>query len=158
MRKPAILPLSEEQRQRLEQWIRSLDIAPVVRLRCQVIQLKAQGRSATDIGSIVGMCTNSVHSWVKRYQSEGMEGLVTKAGRGRKKLLQQQQPDAPLAIMALQQHRQSLKAAKAAFEANSGKQVSEDTLRFFLSVLATPIKESESGWVKSRPKSSMNIR
>jgi transposase len=156
MRKPAILPLSEEQRQRLEQWIHSWDTAPVVRLRCQVIQLKAQGRSATDIGSIVGMCTNSVHSWVRRYQSEGICGLLTKAGRGRKKLLQDQ-ADAPMASMALQEHRQSLKAAKAAFEASSGKQVSEDTLRFFLSILATPIKECEKGWVKSRPRSSMSI-
>jgi transposase len=156
MRKPEILPLSEEQRQTLEQWIRSWDTAPVVRLRCQTIELKAQGRSATDIGSIVGMCTNSVHSWVKRYQSEGIEGLLTKAGRGRKKVLQQQE-DAPLAIMALQEHRQSLKAAKAAFEANGGKQVSEDSLRAFLKVVATPIKESEKEWVKSRTKSSMNI-
>jgi transposase len=129
MRKPEILPLSEEQRQTLEQWIRNWNTAPVVRLRCQTIQLKAQGRSATDIGSIVGMCTNSVHSWVKRYQSEGIEGLLTKAGRGRKKVLQQQ--DAPLAIMSLQEHRQSLKAAQAAYQANGGKQVSEDTLRFF---------------------------
>jgi transposase len=156
MRKPEILPLSEEQRQTLEQWIRSWDTAPVVRLRCQTIELKAQGRSATDIGSIVGMCTNSVHSWVKRYQSEGIEGLLTKAGRGRKKVLQQQE-DAPLAIMALQEHRQSLKAAKAAFEANGGKQVSEDSLRAFLKVVATPIKESAKEWVKSRTKSSMNI-
>ena len=131
MRKPETLPLSDVQRQTLEQWIRSWDTAPVVRLRCQVIQLKAQGRSATDIGSIVRMCTNSVHSWVKRYESEGIQGLLTKAGRGRKRLLQQQE-DAPLAIMALQQHRQSLKAAKAAFEATgSGKSVSESTLRFF---------------------------
>ena len=150
------MPLSEEQCQTLEQWIRSWDTAPVVRLRCQTIQLKAQGRSATDISSIVGMCTNSVHSWVRRYQREGMEGLLTKAGRGRKKLLQQQE-DAPLAIMALQEHPLSLKAAKAAYEASGGKQVSEDTLRFFLKVVATPIKESESGWVKSRTKNSMNI-
>jgi transposase len=140
MRKPAILPLSEAQRQTLEQWIHSWDTAPVVRLRCQIIQLKAQGRSATDIGSIVGMCTNSVHSWVKRYQSEGIHGLLTKEGRGRKKLLQDQ-PDAPMAIMSLQDHRQSLKAAKAAFEAASGKSTSEHTLRFFLSILATPIRE-----------------
>jgi len=140
----------------MEQWIRSWDTAPVVRLRCQVIQLKAQGRSATDIGSIVGMCTNSVHSWVKRYQSEGIEGLLTKAGRGRKKLLQDQ-PDTPLAMIALQDHRQSLKAAKAAFEASSGKSPGEDTLRFFLSILATPIKESESGWVKSRTRKSTHI-
>src|SRR6059058_3680398 len=106
MRKPEILPLSEEQRQTLEQWIRSWDTAPVVRLRCQTIQWKAQGRSATDIGSIVGMCTNSVHSWVKRYQSEGIKGLLTKTGRGRKKHLHPQ-ADASAIELSVQEHRQS---------------------------------------------------
>ena len=86
--RPAIkLELRAEQQQALEQWMRSWDTAPVVRLRSQLILLKAQGRSAEDISSIVGMCPITVHSWVKRYRSEGISGLLTKAGRGRKKRL-----------------------------------------------------------------------
>src|SRR3954447_3708670 len=156
--RPAIkLELTAEQQRALEQWMRSWDTAPVVRLRSQLILLKAQGRSAQDISSIVGMCAITVHSWVKRYRSEGISGLLTKAGRGRKKLLEQQE-DAPAVELSLQAHRQSLKAAQAAYEANGGKKVSEDSLRAFLKVVATPIKESAKEWVKSRPESSMNIR
>jgi len=155
--RPAIkLELTTEQQQALEQWMRSWNTAPVVRLRSQLILLKARGRSAEDISAIVGMCPITVHSWVKRYRSEGISGLLTKAGRGRKKLLAEKQ-DAPAVELSLQAHRQSLKAAQAAYEANGGKQVSEDTLRAFLKLMATPIKESAREWVKSRTKNSMNI-
>src|SRR3954447_15507890 len=157
MRKPEKLPLSEEQRQQLEQWMRSNASAPVERLRSQIILLKAQGRSATDISSIVGACTNSVHSWVRRYEQEGISGLLTKPGRGRKKLLQEQK-DGPALTHCLLAHRQRLKAVKAAFEASGGRQVHEQTFRAFLKSLATPVKESAKGWVKSRTRSSMNIR
>ncbi len=156
--RPAIpLVLTVEQQQALEQWVRSWDTAPVVRLRCQLIQLKAQGRPVEDIGSIVGMCHITVHSWIKRYRTEGIRGLLTKAGRGRKKLLQEQD-DAPAVEQSLQEHRQSLKAAQAAYEAQGGKQVSEDSLRAFLKVVTTPIKESAKGRVKSRPRSSTSIK
>jgi len=156
--RPAIkLELAIEQQRSLEQWMRSWDTAPVVRLRSQLILLKAQGRSAEDISAIVGMCPITVHSWVKRYRNEGISGLLTKAGRGRKKLLHQQE-DAPAIELSLQAHRQSLKAAQAAYEANGGKKVSEDSLRTFLKVVATPIKESAKEWVKSRTKNSMHIK
>jgi transposase len=155
--RPAIqLEITAEQKQVLEQWIHSWDTAPVVRLRCQIPLLKAQGRSAEDIGAIVDMCTITVHSWIKRYRTEGISGLLTKAGRGRKKLLKEQEDSAAVEL-SLQAHRQSLKATQAAYEASGGKKVSEDTLRAFLKVVATPIKESAKGWVKSRTRSSMNI-
>src|SRR5205085_5579639 len=155
--RPAIkLELTTEQQQALEQWMRSWDTAPVVRLRSQLILLKARGRSAEDISTIVGMCPITVHSWVKRYRAEGISGLLTKAGRGRKKHLHPQQ-DASAIELSMQAHRQSLKAMQAAYEAHGGKQVSEDTLRAFLKVVAIPIKESAKGWVKSRTQNSMHI-
>jgi transposase len=154
--RPAIpLELRAEEQQILEQWIRSWDTAPVVRLRCQIILLKAQGRTAEDIGSIVGMGELSVHQWIGRYRSEGISGLLTKTGQGRKPLLNLEE-DAPAVILSVKAHRQSVKAAQAAYEASGGKQVSEDSFRAFLKALATPISVFESGWVKSRIKSSMS--
>jgi transposase len=156
--RPAIeLALTAGQRQELQQWIHHRNTAPVVRLRCQVILLKAQGRTAQDIGSIAGMCIITVHSWIKRYRTEGINGLLTKAGRGRKKLLKVQE-DAPAVELSLQAHRQGVKAAQSAYEAGGGKKVSEDTFRAFLKALATPIKEFGNGWVKSRTKHSMSIK
>src|SRR3954468_11960775 len=108
MRPPILLELTAEQKQALEQWIRSRDTAPVVRLRCQLILLKAQGRTAGDIGSIVGMCTLSVHHWIKRYRTEGINGLVTQKGQGRKPLLNIEE-DAPAVLLSVNAHRQSVK-------------------------------------------------
>ena len=154
--RPAIkLELRAEQQQALEQWIRSRDTAPVVRLRCQLILLKAQGRTAEDIGSIVGMCKLSVHHWIQRYRSEGIRGLLTQKGQGRKPLLNME-ADAPAVILSVKAHRQSVRAAQATYEANGGKRVSEDSFRAFLKALATPISVSESGWVKSRIRNSMS--
>lgn len=99
----------------------------------------------------------SVHTWIQRYRNEGIDGLLTKEGRGRKKILRLSE-DTPLVVQSITDHRQSLKTAKAAYEASSGKPLSEDTFRRFLKVLATPIKESESGWVKQRTKPSTSIK
>ena len=157
MRPAIVLELTAAQRQALEQWIRSWDTAPVVRLRCQLILLKAKGRTAQDIGSIVGMCKLSVHHWIERYRTEGINGLLTQKGQGRKPLLNME-ADAPAVILSVKAHRQSVRAAKATYEANGGKRVSEDSFRAFLKALATPISVSESGWVKSRIRNSMNMQ
>lgn len=154
MRPAIVLELTAAARQTLEQWIRSRDTAPVVRLRCQIILLKAQGRTAQDIGSIVGMCKLSVHHWIQRYRTQGISGLLTQKGQGRKPLLNME-ADAPAVILSVKAHRQSVKAAQATYEANGGKQVSEDSFRAFLKALATPISVSESGWVKNRMRNSM---
>jgi len=155
MRPAIVLELRAEQKQAPEQWVRSRDTTPVVRLRCQLILLKAQGRTAEDIGSIVGMCTLSVHHWIGRYRTEGIRGLLTQKGQGRKPLLNME-ADAPAVILSVKAHRQSVRAAQATYEANGGKRVSEDSFRAFLKALATPISVSESGWVKSRIRNSMS--
>ena len=153
--RPAIpLELTTEERAALEGWLRAYTTVPVVRLRCQIILLKAQGRTAEDIAAVVGMCSLTVHSWIKRYRTEGISGLLTKPGRGRKKILSVEE-DAPAVILSLKEHRQSLRAAKATYEAQQqqgSKVVSEESFRAFLKVLATDISASESGWVKCRTK------
>ena len=78
--------LPAEQRQELEVSFRE-STNHCFRQRCQSILLKADGRNSKDVGSITGLCAVSVNNWVKRYQSEGLTGLVTKPGRGRKAIL-----------------------------------------------------------------------
>ena len=67
-----------------------------LRLRCQVVLLKAAGRTSQDVGQVVGLCQVSVNSWVKRYGQQGIEGLKTKPGRGRKPLLSVAQDEAAI--------------------------------------------------------------
>ena len=57
-----------------------------LRQRCQLVLLKASGRPSHDVGQVVGRCYVSVNSWTKLYRQEGIGGLKTKPGRGRKPL------------------------------------------------------------------------
>lgn len=110
------------------------------RKRCQLILLKAQGRDSVDVASIVNMCEASVNSWVKRFNKEGITGLVTKEGRGRKPLLVKEK-DSIAVLSAIKKHRQRIQTAKAEFEDNGGKVVSTKTFKRFLKVLAENTNE-----------------
>ena len=53
-------------------------------MRCRAILLKARGLTSKEVGVQTAMTPISVNSWVKRYETEGINGLETRPGRGRK--------------------------------------------------------------------------
>ena len=108
------------------------------RMRCHLILLKAEGRSSRDVASIVGMCEMSVNNWVFRFKCEGLAGLLTKKGRGRKPLLSQSADGAAI-LTAVQSHRQRISTAKALFESQGGTKTSKSTFRTFLKSLVADI-------------------
>lgn len=108
------------------------------RMRCQSILLKADGRKSEEVGSITGMCAISVNNWVGRYKSEGISGLQTKPGRGRKPLLSQVE-DKEAILASIKANRQRMRTAKAQWEAESGKKVGDTTFKAFLKTLADDI-------------------
>lgn len=111
------------------------------RNRCQVILLKSEGRDSKSVGSIVKMCAMSVNNWVKRYKEEGIDGLITKEGRGRKSVINKQDDQASI-LEAVKANRQRVDIAKAEWEAgNANKTVSRDTFRRFLKALAANTSE-----------------
>ena len=103
----------------------------VFRKRCHVLLLKGQGRSSREVGEILGLSEQAVGKWISRYESEGIEGLKTKPGRGRKPILDKQ-ADAEQVKEVIKKERQRLKLAKAELEELLGKQFSLDTLKRFL--------------------------
>jgi transposase len=107
------------------------------RMRCQSILLKSEGRTSKDVGSITGMCNVSVDTWVKRYKAEGLAGLATKPGRGRKSIMEDVDKDAVLS--AIKSNRQRMQTAKAEWEQQSGKRVCTNTFKRFLKSLADDI-------------------
>ena len=131
--------LSEESRQSLEKEYKK-SLSPTFRQRCQTILLKSDGRTSKDVGQIVGMSHVRVNSWLYRYNAEGIEGLKTKSGRGRKAIIDKTLDEASI-LLAIKSNRQRLQTAKAEWEAISGKSVSRSTLKRFLKVLAEDIKE-----------------
>lgn len=137
MGKIRTLGLDESQKAVLEKGHRE-GKSHAYRNRCQLVLLKEEGRPSIEVASVVKMCEMSVNNWIARYSKEGIAGLLTKPGRGRKPLLHKDKDGAAL-TEAITRNRQSLPAAKAAFEAAGGSSVSCETLRRFLKVLTADI-------------------
>lgn len=56
----------------------------------------------------------TVNGWLRRYQAEGVEGLKTRSGRGRKPILDETDMDMVNAVVA--EHRQKLPVAREELE------------------------------------------
>ena len=75
----------------------------------------------------------SVNAWVKRFLAEGIEGLQTRPGRGRKPIMDCS--DEQAVRLAIEQDRQSVSKAKAAWQQATGKHASDMTFkRFFIRI------------------------
>lgn len=72
--------------------IRSEKRARMVR-RLQAVLAAIEGETADAIGERVQMVDRTVHDWVSRYNASGLDGLVDKPGRGRKKPLTDEQEE-----------------------------------------------------------------
>lgn len=103
----------------------------VYRKRCHIVLLKQEGRSSKDIGKIVGLHQVSVNNWLNRYELEGITGLQTKPGRGRKPIIDEQN-DVEKIKEVVKKERQRLKKAKDILEKDLGKSFSLMTLKRFL--------------------------
>jgi transposase len=137
------LSLLPEQRQNLLHAHRT-GASHAFRNRCLVVLLKAdpdQPRSDKDVGRITGMTHVSVASWLTRYDAEGLDGLRTRPGRGRKPILDPVR-DLALVRKAVEQERQRLKEAKAIIEEATGKTLCRKTLRNFLKKTAAATSAS----------------
>lgn len=107
------------------------------RMRCRAVLLKCDGLSSAKAGEQTEMSFVSVNAWVKRFLTEGITGLETRPGRGRKPIMDCS--DEPTVRMAIEQDRQSVSKAKVAWQEATGKQASDLTFKRFLSALAQDI-------------------
>ncbi len=105
-----------------------------------MILLKADRLPSSQIALQVDCCMMAVNGWVKRYQTEGIAGLKTRPGRGRKAILDDQ-ADLLQVRDAVQNHRQKLSVAKAELETHLGKKFSAKTLKRFLKNIAAATNE-----------------
>ncbi len=109
------------------------------RMRCKAVLLKSEGLSSEAIGKIVEMTQISVNNWAKRYLLEGISGLETRKGRGRKPIMDCSDEEA--VRKAIENDRQSVNKAREAWQNAVGKEASESTFKRFLSALAQDISE-----------------
>jgi transposase len=131
-----ILTLSESERTELRFGFRTGE-SHCFRMRCRAVLLKSEGLSSVRVGEETEMSARSVNGWVKRFETEGIKGLHTRPGQGRKPIMDCSDEDA--VRKAIESDRQSVRSAREAWQKSSGKEASELTFRRFLSALAQDI-------------------
>ena len=129
MGKTKVIELTEAQREELENGYRNGQTHSF-RQRCQMILLKSEERTSVEVVGLLGNCEMTVNNWLKRYGAEGIEGLRTRPGRGRKAILQA--VDLEQVKQAVKQSRQRISVARAELEASLGKGFSHSSLKRFL--------------------------
>lgn len=136
------LKLSEAERTELEQGYRE-GKSHAFRKRCQTMLLKSEERRSKEVAAILGCHEVSVNNWLKRFEAEGITGLKTKPGRGRKPILDGE-ADVEAVKKAVEANRQRLSVAKAELETELGKNFSTRTLERYIKNLVQAINASES--------------
>ena len=136
MAKIKVIQLTDQQRLQLEEGFRQ-GKSHAYRMRCRAVLLKSAGLTSEQVGFQTEMSHISVNSWVKRFEAEGIKGLETRPGRGRKPIMDSSDEEA--VRIAIENDRQSVKKAKEAWQQASGKEASESTFRSFLSALARDV-------------------
>jgi transposase len=124
------LQLNPQQRAELEDGYQN-GKSHAFRKRCHLVLLKTQKRTSKEVGAIVGLHEVSVNNWLNRYEKEGINGLKTKPGRGRKPIIDPEK-DAEKVRKAVEQERQRLSQAKHLLETELDKEFSLKTLKRFL--------------------------
>lgn len=103
-----------------------------LRNRCHIVLLKSEGRTSKDISKVTGTVEASVNHWLNRFELEGIEGLSTRAGRGRKPILDNSGEEAVKICETVKQERQRLSQAREILEKELEKNFSLKTLKRFL--------------------------
>ena len=150
MGKIKTIELTQAQRVALEKGYRAGE-SHAFRLRCRMVLLKSERRTSAEIADILGCCEMAVNNWLKRFESEGIEGLRTRPGRGRRAILDDEK-DVARVKRAVGRCRQRLSLAKAELEAELGKAFSQKTLERYIKNMVLAINESESVPPKSRAR------
>jgi hypothetical protein len=82
-RKTALtIRLTLAERHALLRWQRSPTLSAGLVRRGRIILLVSEGKPISEIAHTVGISRRFIYKWVKRFLTEGIEGLVDKPGRG----------------------------------------------------------------------------
>jgi transposase len=157
MGKTKVIELNPEQRAALEKGHRK-GASHAFRTRCRMILLKSEKRSSAEVADVLGCCEVVVNNRLRRYEKEGIEGLKTRRGRGRKPKLSTQNPLHLHTVKAeIAKHPQSVKTVIAKLEEELDLAMHPDTLKRFLKKLAiasvaSAPASSQGRWRRSEPR------
>lgn len=130
------LELTESDRFKLEEGYKN-GASHQFRTRCKAVLLKSEGKTGEQIKDILDVSLPSIYTWIANFKSEGIKGLETRPGQGRKPIMDS--TDELVVQKAIEEDRQSLSKAKEAWQNATGKEASDSTFRRFLEVLVQDI-------------------
>lgn len=134
-------PLSNEERNELEQIMRDFD-SPFVHMRAHAILLLFDdGRSFDDVADIFKIHVNTVRNWAKRWITLKIDGLYDMPGRGAKPKFETWEEN--LIIQYAEEEPRSLRHVLQKIERFLGKKSSFETLRRIL-------KKHGKSWKRQR--------
>mgnify|MGYP002748334397 CR=1 FL=1 len=138
------LKLTPEQYAELENGFRN-GTSHCFRMRCRAVLLKGKGLSSAKAGEQTEMSFVSVNAWVKRFLTEGIDGLQTRPGRGRKPIMDCS--DEQAVRLAIEQDRQSVSRAKEAWQQATGKRAERYNVQMFFIRIGARYKR-----IRKRPR------
>ena len=115
------------------------------RVRCQSILQSSKGKTVSELSQLHGVSLRTVYIWFNRWESEGIQGLHIRSGRGRKRKLDFDNSDHKKQVkQSLKKENRNLNQLKTDIESSLGFPISKITLRRFLKKLVTDINGLES--------------
>jgi transposase len=127
-----------------------------------MILLKSEKRTSVEVAEVLGCCEMVVNNWLIRYETEGIAGLATRAGRGRPPILSQQNLQHLKKVESeIKKHPNSVKTVVAALEEDLDLLMHPETLKRFLKKTSigsvAPAAGSSAGkWLKKGTKKKSN--
>ena len=119
-------PLSEEERVTLEEMHKNHPLH-WTRIRAHALLLSAQGYRVQAIAKLYKVCRQTVSTWIKMWEREGLVGLVDKARSGRPRQLTPVEEEEVL--KCLQEDPRSIKRVLAELSKRWGIEVSRSTIK-----------------------------
>lgn len=115
------------------------------RSRCHCILLSSEEWSVNELMEFFEVSRVSIYNWFNRYESEGIQGLKIRSGRGRKRKLDIDNSEHVNTVKTeLAKENRSLKQLRQELESKYNTTLSRTTLHSFLKVLVTDIDDSDS--------------
>ncbi len=121
-----VRPLSEPERTTLQEMQRKHPL-PWSRMRAQAILMSAEGYRVQAIATLHNVCRQTVSTWLKAWECDGLIGLVDQARRGRPRKLSAAEEAEVLSW--LEEEPRSLKKLIAKIRARFGVEVSRSTVK-----------------------------
>ena len=139
--------LEEKQREELNEIVKQSK-QPQTRRRAQAILLSSQGYCLDEIAKIFNVNRNAVSSWIDRWELAGIQGLEDKPRCGNPGILTAEEKR--LVIQLAQDNPRSIPKIIALLQEQTGKRVSETTIKRLLKSAQWVWKRSKKAPAKKR--------